>query len=142
MADLYHYWGSDLAAGPHLDESGQNDPRGDLLTVGQGSHSFGVSDVSTATIQRLLRRLLTNPGEYLWQPNYGAGLARFLGQPVNKPALTAIIRSQIFLEAAVSQTPPPVITLTAQKDGTVSCHIIYTDAATGKPTPLSFSITA
>jgi phage baseplate assembly protein W len=111
-----------------------------LLTV--GGASLSVDNFTTKTTQRLLRRLLTNPGEYIWQPGYGAGLGRFLGQPINVQALTAVVRSQIFLEAAVNQTPAPVITLTAQKGGTVLCHILYTDAESGKPVPLQFSITA
>lgn len=138
MADLYHMFGNDLVAGPHIDGNAA-DPRGDLLTV--GGHSPDEPGAGK-TIQRLLRRLLTNPGEYLWNPNYGAGIARFLGQPTSVPAITAIIRSQIFLEAAVAQTPAPVITVTGQKDGSVFCSILYTDAATGKPTPLQFSIAA
>jgi phage baseplate assembly protein W len=140
VADVYHLWGNDLVAGPHLDPGGLFDAGGDILTVGGESLSF--DNFTTKTTQRLLRRLLTNPGEYIWQPGYGAGLGRFLGQPINVLALTAVVRSQIFLEAAVSQTPAPVITLTAQKDGTVLCHILYTDAESGKPTPLQFSISA
>lgn len=138
MADLYHMFGNDLVAGPHIDGNAF-DPRGDLLTV--GGHSPDEPSAGK-TIQRLLRRLLTNPGEYIFQPFYGAGLARFLGQATSVPAITAIIRSQIFMEAGVSQTPAPVITVTGQKNGTVLCSILYTDAATGKPTPLQFSIAA
>lgn len=141
MADLFHIWGGDLVAGPSV---GASDAQGDLLTTPTDhAQSLGsAANLSNPTIQRLLRRLLTNPGEYIWQPDYGAGLSRFLGQPLNKPAMTAVIRSQIFLEAAVAQSPAPVVTLTAQKDGSVFCHILYSDAATGKPTPLSFSITS
>lgn len=141
MADVYHLWGSDLVAGPAQQvPAGVSDAGGDLLTVGGESLSF--DNFTTKTTQRLLRRLLTNPGEYIWQPGYGAGLSRFLGQPINVLALTAVVRSQIFLEASVSQTPAPVITLTARKDGTVLCYILYTDAESGKPVPLQFSITA
>ena len=52
--------------------------------------------------QRVLRRLLTNPGEYIWQLDYGAGLARFIGQPVNPSQITAVIRSEIFKETVGS----------------------------------------
>jgi phage baseplate assembly protein W len=140
MADVYHLWGNDLVAGPQVVAPGVVASGGDLLTVGGDALSF--DNFTNKTTQRLLRRLLTNPGEYIWQPGYGAGLPRFLGQPLNIRAITAVIRSQIFLEESVSQTPAPVITLTAKKDGSVLCHILYTDAASGKPTPLQFSITA
>ena len=53
--------------------------------------------------QRVLRRLLTSPGDYIWQLDYGAGLARFIGQPVNPLQIKAVIRSQIFKEAAVAR---------------------------------------
>ena len=29
--------------------------------------------------QRVLRRLLTNAADYIWQPDYGAGLGQFVG---------------------------------------------------------------
>jgi phage baseplate assembly protein W len=137
MADVFHMWGNDLVAGPVSTLAGVVDASGDLLTVGG---TVPEQPGQGKTVQRLLRRLLTNPGEYIWQPTYGAGLGRFLGQPISVPVITAVIRSQIFLEAAVAQTPAPVITVTAQKNGTVSCHILYTDAQTGKPTPVQFVI--
>jgi phage baseplate assembly protein W len=137
VADVFHMWGSDLVAGPINTAAGVVNSTGDLLTVGG-------TDLEQSgqgkTVQRLLRRLLTNPGEYMWQPGYGAGLGRFLGQPISVPVITAVIRSQIFLEAAVAQSPAPVITVTALKNGTVSCRILYTDALTGKPTPVQFVI--
>ena len=60
MADAFHQWGSDLATGS----------TGDISTI--SGQLLGQ--------QRVLRRLLTNPGEYIWQLDYGAGLARFIGQ--------------------------------------------------------------
>ena len=36
--------------------------------------------------QRVLRRLLTNPGDYIWQPGYGAGLGQFVGKPASAGA--------------------------------------------------------
>ena len=40
---------------------------------------------------RILRRLLTNPGDYLWHPDYGAGLPSRIGTVVNEAELTALI---------------------------------------------------
>ncbi len=56
MYDLSHQWGDDLTVGP----------TGDMALV-TGS-VFGQ--------QRVLRRLMTNPGDYIWQLDYGAGLAQ------------------------------------------------------------------
>ena len=106
MSDLSHQWGSDLLIGP----------RGDLATA--SGTQLGQ--------QRVLRRLLTNLDDYIWQLTYGAGLARLIGQPGSAVAIGALIRSQIFKEAAVARTPEPVIDVQVSPDGapgTVYVHI-------------------
>ena len=90
--------------------------------------------------QRVLRRLLTNPGDYIWQPSYGAGLGRFVGQTVNVSMIRAVIRSQILLESTVSQTPEPVLSIIGSTDGSVYVDIRYADADTGSTQILSFSV--
>jgi phage baseplate assembly protein W len=123
MADIFHQWGSDLLVGP----------TGDLGSV--SGQSLGQ--------QRVLRRLLTNPGDYIWHPEYGAGLARFIGQPANPLQIKAVIRSQIFKEAAVARSPEPVIDVQASpSDATCSVyvHIRYVDAASQETQTLSFSV--
>ena len=125
MADISHQWGTDLTIGA----------TGDLVTAMD----------AVLGQQRVLRRLLTNPGDYLWQPNYGAGLARFIGQPGNALQIGAVIRSQIFKEAAVARTPEPVIDVSfgsAGAPGTVYVHIRYVDADSGQTQILSFSVSA
>ena len=62
--------------------------------------------------QRILRRLLTNPGDYIWHPTYGAGLGAKVGDNTDIPAITALIRAQIRLESVVSQNPPPTVRVT------------------------------
>jgi phage baseplate assembly protein W len=125
MPDLSHQWGSDLAVGATGDLAVAAGPQ-----LGQ---------------QRVLRRLLTNPGEYIWQTGYGAGLARFIGQPANAMQIRALIRSQIFKEAAVARTPEPVINVSVSPAGateTVYVHIRYQDAMSGLTQLLSFSVGA
>ena len=120
MADLAHDWGTDLAIGPD----------GDLLSA----------DADTLGRQRVLRRLLTNAGDYIWQPGYGAGLAQFVGSPAAPLAARAVIRSQIFREAAVATTPEPAIDVTADAGGGVYVQLRYTDAATSAASLLTFSV--
>jgi len=122
MADLFHQWGSDLNLGPTGDLAAATG-----TTLGQ---------------QRVLRRLLTNPGDYIWQPTYGAGLGQFIGQPANIANIRAVIRSQIFQEQAVARQPEPVIDVSfgAGGDGSVYVHIRYVDADTGATQLLSFSV--
>lgn len=123
MADASHLWGSDLVVGS----------TGDIGTV----------TGAMLGQQRVLRRLLTNPGDYIWQLDYGAGLASFIGQPVSPLQITAVVRSQIFKEAAVARQPEPIIDVqVAPGGGTVYVYIRYADAVSGQTQVLSFSLAA
>ncbi len=125
MPDISHQWGADLLIGP----------TGDLATA---------SGVELGQ-QRVLRRLLTNVNDYIWQLTYGAGLARFIGQPGSAVRIRALIRSQIFKETAVARTPEPIIDVRiapGNAPGTVYVHIRYVDAPTGQTQALSFSLGA
>jgi hypothetical protein len=119
MPDISHLWGNDLAFSP----------TGDLATA----------DVPTLTQQRVLRRLLTNPGDYIWALDYGAGLANFVGQPGAASAIRAAIRGQIFKETAVAQTPEPIIELQPDPSGSIYVHVRYADAATSITQTLAFT---
>jgi hypothetical protein len=85
---------------------------------------------------------LTNPGDYIWQLDYGAGLAGFIGQTANSLQISALIRSQIFKESSVARTPEPVIDVTVSPGGVVGevyVYLSYADAASGQTHVLSFS---
>lgn len=118
--DIDHQFGSDLAASP----------TGDISVV---------SD-ATYTQQRVLKRLLTNPGDYLWHPGYGAGLPQFVGQPARADQIRAVIRGQIFKEATVARTPEPRIEISTDRQGGVYVDIQYTDADSGQTQILSFAV--
>ena len=90
--------------------------------------------------QRVLRRLLTNDGDYIWQLGYGAGLAKFVGQPADGTRVRAIIRSQIFKEAAVARTPEPEIVVASDDAGMVSVQMSYADAETNVTQLLDFTL--
>ena len=95
--------------------------------------------------QRVLRRLLTSPGDYIWQPDYGAGLGRFIGQPVNTLQIKAVIRSQIFKEATVASRPEPSIDVQVAPGGatgTVYVSIRYVDADSNETQVISFSVSS
>lgn len=126
--DIYHYFGNDLVVSA----------TGDLL----------VADDTTTGQQNVLRRLLTNPADsdagevsdYLWHPEYGAGVRKIVGSTKDAAAIRAVIRGQILLEAAVSPTPEPVISVDTFLGG-VSVTIQYNDARTGEAKVLAFDIT-
>ncbi len=123
MPDLSQQWGSDLTTGP----------TGDLALISG----------TTLAQQRILRRLLTNAGEYIWQPDYGAGLGQFIGQPGNAMRIRAAIRGQMFKETSVARSPEPVIDVNldaATSSGAVFVHIRYVDAPSGQTQYLSFPL--
>ena len=120
MQDAALVWGTDLSPGP----------TGDIA----------LASGTTLGQQRVLRRLLTNPGDYIWQLDYGAGLARFVGSPVDAQAIRAAVRSQIFKEAAVSRTPEPLVDVQAGNDGSVLVQIRYVDSVAGTTQVLSLQI--
>jgi phage baseplate assembly protein W len=119
MPDLAHWFGQDLSG----------DATGDLLTI----------DGTVRGQQRVLRRLLTNPGDYIWHTDYGAGLGRYVGQNLNVDVIRAVIRAQLRLERAVARTPIPTIAVTPIAQG-VFVRIVYVDAVTGEPVTLSFDV--
>lgn len=124
LSDVSHFWGQDLAVSNTQD-----------------------IDLVTGTVwgqQKVLRRLLTNPGDYLFQPDYGAGLPAYVGQTTDVAKITALIKSQIALESVVAPTPAPVITVSNAANSTdasaLAITIAYTDAPTGSAQVLSFSL--
>lgn len=121
MADLYHYWGGDLGASA----------TGDILPVSG----------SDMELQRVLRRLMTNPGEYVFHPEYGGGLGQFVGADVTSDQVAAVILAQLKLESVVAANPAPVVTVNIQANGTLTCQIQYNDATTNSPQVLAFDVT-
>ena len=120
MADVSHLWGQDLTAGAN----------GDLATVSGAALGR----------QRVLRRLLTNPGDYIWHLDYGAGLSAYVGQPEATVVIQAVVVAQLALESAVAQSPPPTVTTNATPDGVVVVSISYVDADTGEPQVIGISV--
>lgn len=120
MADLALQFGGDL-------EISQT---GDLAVV----------ESSLLVQQRVMRRLLTNPGEYIWQINYGAGLGQFVGQTGNPNLVSGLIRKQLQLESRVAKDPAPSITTSITDGKTLTVSIGYVESETNEISQLSFSI--
>ena len=89
MMSITCKWGGDLEIGP----------TGDIA----------VASVVDNLDEKIIRRLLTNPGDYLWAPNYGGGLAAQIGSPVDLSALQANIRAQMEQEPLISPYPLPSV---------------------------------
>jgi phage baseplate assembly protein W len=103
--------------------------------------SLMLVDGTDMTKQRILRRLMTNPGDYVHHTEYGAGLPRWIGMTLDVPKITANIRGQMLLEDGVAKTPEPAISVEEIPDG-ISCSISYTDADTGTTELLYFNVKA
>src|ERR1700747_1777996 len=119
MKDIDHVFGADLSLSPARD----------LALASSDAH----------TRQRVLRRLLTNPGDYRWQPDYGAGLAQYIGRTADSAGVVAVFRAQLLLELAVAQTPAPQVSVTPLHDG-LAVSIAFNSADTGVPQSLVFSV--
>lgn len=94
MPDIYQLYGFDV----------QRNAQGDLLPV------VGVEE----TEQRIIRRLLTNPGDLLDHPDYGAGFGRYIGQVLSEDVFQDVKNvgvRQILQEASVTKNPIPVVTV-------------------------------
>jgi phage baseplate assembly protein W len=123
LCDLDQTWSTDLSASNN----------GDVATVVGALRGQ----------QRILRRLMTNPGDYIFQPDYGAGVPQYVGQNQSKATLDLIsgtITGQILMEAVVAADPAPVVTLQQMPDFSLDVNIQYTDAPTGNPVVLSFNV--
>lgn len=120
MPDIYQLAGSDIVTGP----------TGDLLPV----------DGTTLGQQRIIRRLFTNAGSYLWHLDYGAGLPSFIGQPKTSTQIQGIVQRQLLLEEAVAQDPPPTCNVSFYPDGTFNVSVTYADALTGQALLLQFDV--
>ena len=117
MTDLVHNFGGDLSLSA----------TGDLAVVAG----------SDAGQQRVLRRLLTNLGGYIWHLDYGAGLGNFVGQAAPAARISAVARRQMRLERGIARRPLPVTTVSSRTDGTTVLTIRYVDATTNANVTLS-----
>lgn len=107
--DTYHYYGSDW----------QLSSNNDLLKTYHPEEGS----------QRLIRRILTVPGQYVWHPDYGVGAGQYIGNGLSDRDLNrlkALIIAQIYQESFVGRTPPAEINLTRQDRGLL-CVIKYYD---------------
>lgn len=119
LNDLNHWVGGDLSA----------TSTGDLV----------LANADTRTQQRIVRRLVTNPGDYIFHPTYGAGLPQKIGQALDIAELRGLIRAQVKMEEGVARSPEPQVDVAAITNG-VSVHIVYTSAITSRPVSLTFSV--
>jgi hypothetical protein len=119
MADLFCWWGQDLTILAN----------GDLLPC----------DGTIEGEQRVLRRLLTPPGSYIFHPEYGAGISAYVGQPEIADAIGSLILANMLIEGAVAQDPLPKVHVQPISNG-LQVDIRYVDADTGQLVSAGFNV--
>lgn len=119
LSDMNHWVGDDIGVSP----------TGDL----------GLASADLRTQQRIVRRLVTNPGDYIFHTDYGAGLPQKIGETLDIASLRGLIRTQVALEAGVAQSPEPQVDVSAITGG-VSVRIQYTSSVTREPVSLQFNV--
>lgn len=111
----------------------------DVSILGQQGTDFSFIAARDELIQRLIRRLLTNPGEWLPFPFYGGGLRAFVNEPLSSRLafqIKSICIAQVMEEPDVAALPAPVITLKKPfADALIVTIQLYTQALQ----PVSFS---
>lgn len=127
MADLYLDFGTDLNFAPN----------GDLQ----------VADGAILTNQRMARRFFTNPqeldtagkvvakGDYIFHPEYGAGLGRYvgsLGNPTIQRQIELLIAGQARLEPAVAPLPLPSASSVLRPTGELDVILTYAARQSGQ----------
>ena len=115
MVDLMLNWGGDLEVGA----------TGDLR----------LTAASDAVRERVLRRLLTNLGAYIWHLDYGGGLGSLVGSPVREGYLQSIVNRQMRMEQSIATTPEPTVSMNsnAGSPNTLYLTIKYRDSFSNDP---------
>lgn len=115
MTDTYHFWSQDI----------QFSASGDDLQA----------DGALEIEQRILRGLLTNPLDDPFNPTYGAGLGRFVGEALS-PEIYAEIQSLILkvvlTEPDIQKLPLPAIQYQSNANSFFSASIQYVYSPTGQ----------
>jgi phage baseplate assembly protein W len=116
MAAEFHWFGLDIQ----------------FAANGDDASASGILEIN----QRIVRELMTAPGDYIWEPDYGAGLGFYIGQALSTEKfaeLQALIKSIVLKQPDVQQQPAPQITFQSDATGLLSTQIIYVYAPTRQP---------
>jgi hypothetical protein len=100
MIALACNWGGDLSVGP--------------------SGDIAVSPIQLEIQQRIIRRLLTNSGNYIWHTEYGAGLGSYVGLPYSQNTIENTTLDQLLHEQLIVTAPPPSVQISQSPGGVFS----------------------
>lgn len=117
MPDAMHWWDDDL----------QVSNTGDIA----------LSDGIDLSNQRIVRRLMTILGEYVWHVEYGASVPKRIGDTLDLSLVESVIRNQIYLEEAVSKEDDITLEVSPILNG-VFVSLVYIEALSGRQASLQF----
>lgn len=113
---------------------------GDLGFSASGDLALATRD--TLTRQRVLRRLLTTPGDYLWSLSYGAGLGQYVGAAGGQTLVGSVATAQMRLESRVAAQPAPTVDVTTNPGSGLVLTIRYADASGGGSAALTLPVSS
>lgn len=107
------------------------------------TNSILTVDGTDKTEQRIMRRLMTNPGDYFWHPKFGVGLPARVGTNLTSPIISAMRAdciSQIAQTDGVAAFPAPTVAIQQTGINEITVTIGYTDSTTNESRVISFTI--
>jgi len=107
---------------------------GDLSAGATGD--IAVVPVQSEVQQRLIRGLLTNPGDYIWHTKYGAGLGSYVGERYSQNFIEGAVLNQLKFEPLVMATPAPSVQINLSLAGslsTIAVAVKYQVSGTSSP---------
>lgn len=114
---------------------------GDILLT--PARSIAVATGVDGVNQRILRRVISAAGNYLWHPKEGVGAGKDVGAVPNQQTLSRIkarINGAVLYDDDVAKSPAPMITFDTKIANLLSVTIKYTYAPTGQLQTLSFNL--
>ena len=121
--DIYHEIGDDI----------QLDSTNDLLFV----HD------TTETNQRIMRRLFTNKGTYIWNSKFGASIPWKVGESLSLEVYKDIVNqvtASVLEDDDVAKSPPPEINIKTTSNGLI-CYIKYYNLSSDEHDTITLQVT-
>lgn len=99
----------------------------DLQISAQGD--LAVSTGVPLLKQRIIRRILTNKKQLIFQPEFGVGVPKYVHEGISTSVFNEIkqrVIQEIYKEEAVARNPGPEIIITSTYNGIFISIVVYT----------------
>ena len=95
------------------------------------------------TNQRIMRRLFTNKGTYIWNAKWGASIPWKVGETLSLELYNLVVNevtAAVLEDEDVAKDPPPEISIKTTNNGLI-CYIRYYNTSSDKHDTISFRVT-